>query len=90
MGRTTPTYRDVVEKKKREWRDYRNSLRYRERVAFDRLFEMARETSHAGTNQASFNPMDSIYLSILLKMELRIMELERELDEAVGDEDDVV
>ncbi|OUJ19149.1 hypothetical protein AMET1_0801 [Methanonatronarchaeum thermophilum] len=81
MGRTTPTYRDLVKEKKREWSDYRAALRQKERNAFDRVFEMAIETAHAGTNQAPLYPMESIYLSILLKMELRIQELEEKINE---------
>lgn len=47
MGRTNPTYRDVLTGIEERWRDFRRALRRRDQVRFDDLFTYARTHADA-------------------------------------------
>lgn len=76
MGRTNPTYRDWLERFERRWQSFRRALRRRNQPAFDRLFEQAREHSHAAGYANATDPEIALLLSILLAHERRLAELE--------------
>ncbi|OKY77184.1 MAG: Protein associated with inactivated PolB-like polymerase [Candidatus Methanohalarchaeum thermophilum] len=78
MGRTMPTYRKLLEEEIEDLSEFRDALRARERRAFDEIMEMARNNSDAASNQASLDPRDSMYLSILIEMKMEIEKLKRE------------
>ncbi|WP_336361543.1 hypothetical protein [Haladaptatus sp. ZSTT2] len=48
MGRTNPTYRDLVRATESQWSDYRRALRRADQPYFDQLFEHARAHADAG------------------------------------------
>ena len=84
MGRSSPTYRDALRATERRWRDYRRTLRRRDRPHFDRLFEHGR--AHADTagvlNHA--DPTVPLLVAALLEHERRIAALEA--DRRSGDD----
>ena len=69
MGRTIPTYRLHLESILNDWMDYRRALRERDREAFDRLLNKARQHASAASYSAHLDPTDLAFLSILLETE---------------------
>lgn len=88
MGRTKPTFRNVLRGLEDEWQPYRRALRLRDQEHFDRLLTYAREHADAGGQLNHGEPMYPVLLSIALEQELRlaalqdrVRDLESEADE---------
>ena len=77
MGRTVPTFRQVIDDAIARWSKFRRALRREDQEYFDRLFRRVRSYTQAATYQASDNPMEAILLSIALDQEKRLDTLER-------------
>ena len=77
MGRTVPTFRQLVDDAIARWAKFRRALRREDQEYFDRLFRRVRSYTQAATYQASDNPMEAILLSIALDHEKRLAALER-------------
>ncbi len=69
MGRTIPTYRLHLESILNDWMDYRRALREKDREAFDRVMNKARQHASAASYSAHLDPTDLAFLSVLLEME---------------------
>ena len=85
MGRTVPTFRQLIEQAVERWAKFRRALRREDQEHFDRLFLRVRYYTQAATYQASDNPMEAILLSIALDQEKRLRALEQRLWQAEGD-----
>lgn len=85
MGRTNPTYRDLLRALEERWRPYRRVLRRRDRPHFDRLFEHARAHADAGGHLNEPEPMRPALVSVALEQERRLAELERRVSELESD-----
>ena len=75
MGRTNPTFRDLLQAMERRWGDYRRGLRRRDQERFDRLFVDAAEYADAAgylKNEETFQP---VLFSICLAQQRRIESL---------------
>ena len=72
MGRTVPTYRLHTESIINDWMDYRRALRERDREVFDEVMFKARQHASAGSYCAHLDPVDTMFLSILLEMQKEI------------------
>jgi hypothetical protein len=77
MGRTVPTFRQLIDDAIARWAKFRRALRREDQEYFDRLFRCVRNYTQAATYQASDNPMEAILLSIALDQEKRLEALER-------------
>jgi len=77
MGRTVPTFRQLIEDAMARWSKFRRALRREDQEYFDRVFRRVRSYTQAATYQASDNPMEAILLSIALDQEKRLDALER-------------
>jgi hypothetical protein len=77
MGRTVPTFRQLIDDAMARWSKFRRALRREDQEYFDRLFRRVRSYTQAATYQASDNPMEAILLSIALDQERRLDALER-------------
>ena len=77
MGRTVPTFRQLIDEAIARWSKFRRALRREDQEYFDRLFRRVRSYTQAATYQASDNPMEAILLSIALDHEKRLDALER-------------
>jgi len=75
MGRTIPTYRLHLESILNDWMDYRRALREKDRDAFDRLLNRARQHASAASYAAHLDPTDLAFLSVLLEMEKELEDL---------------
>lgn len=81
MGRTNPTYRDILRSLENQWSDYRRGLRRDDQQRFDRLFEHARAHADASGYLNHTEPFYPVLVSIALEQEARLDELERRLVE---------
>jgi hypothetical protein len=81
MGRTVPTYRMTLESVALRFAQFRRALRESDRRAFDRLVDRARAHSSAASYEASLEPAEVMFLSIVLDQELEIERLHQTLDE---------
>jgi hypothetical protein len=79
MGRTVPTFRQLIEEATQRWSKFRRALRREDQVHFDHLFHRVRCYTQAATYQCNDDPMQSILLSIALEQEKRLDALERAL-----------
>ncbi len=84
MGRTVPTFRQLVDDAIARWSKFRRALRREDQEYFDRLFRRVRSYTQAATYQASDNPMEAILLSIALDQEKRLDAIERAAPRQVG------
>ena len=84
MGRTVPTFRQLVDDAIARWAKFRRALRREDQEYFDRLFRRVRSYTQAATYQASDNPMEVILLSIALDQEKRLDALERAAPRQAG------
>ena len=90
MGRTNPTYRDLLGTTEARWEEYRRTLRRRDQDRFDRLFAYAREHADAAGMLNHRDRLAPVLMSIALEQERRLDELadrvaELESDAAVDD-----
>jgi len=84
MGRTVPTFRQLIDDAIARWSKFRRALRREDQEYFDGLFRRVRTYAQAATYQASDNPMEAILLSIALDQEKRLDALERAAPRQVG------
>lgn len=82
MGRTNPTFRNLLEAIEARWADYRRALRRRDQPAFDRLFEHARAHADAASHLNAEDPMRPAVVSMLVEHERRLAALERRVEAA--------
>jgi hypothetical protein len=80
MGRTNPTYRDVLRGFEDRWQPYRRALRHEDQARFDQLLGHARTHADAAGNLNHQSPVVPVLLSIALAQERRLDELEARLD----------
>ncbi len=87
MGRTIPTYRLHLESILNDWMDYRRALRERDREAFDRVLNRARQHASAASYAAHLDPTDLAFLSVLLEMEKELEALRTRRERSSAPED---
>lgn len=72
MGRTVPTFRNIIDFFGLEWSDFKRALRYEDKKAFENLLNHARKHGASGTNMVNANPFEPIIISILIEHEKSI------------------
>jgi hypothetical protein len=82
MGRTVPTFVQLIEQNAERWKKFRRALRREDQPHFDRLFVRVRCYTQAATYQCHDNPMEAILLSIALDQEKRLDAVEKVLQNA--------
>src|SRR5882724_1377569 len=82
MGRTVPTFVQLIQEAAEHWKKFRRALRRENQPHFDRLFTRMHCYTQAATYQANNNPMEAILLSIALDQEKRLDAIEKVLQNA--------
>jgi hypothetical protein len=79
MGRTQPTFRNLLDQLYVDWGDFRRGLRGEEREAFDALFRLAKNHASASQLVADPEPLHAVLLAVLVEheRELRALRAER-------------
>lgn len=74
MGRTNPTYRDLLSATEERWEEYRRTLRRRDQDRFDRLFVYARNHADAAGTLNHRDRLAPVLMSVALEQERRLDE----------------
>ena len=80
MGRTVPSFRLYLDAFTAEWGRFRRALRREDRMAFDKVVNLARRLASASGYQAPPDPMDALLLSIAVEQQKEIDHIKRRLD----------
>jgi len=72
MGRTVPSFRVLLESIVLELAVFRRALRGEDRNAFDSIMNMARKHISSSTVAPMLDPMESMFLSILIEQQKEI------------------
>ncbi len=75
MGRTVPSFRMLLEGIVEELSAFRRALHDEDIAAFDRLMNKARSHASSCTVAPLIEPMDAVFLSILVEQEKEIRSL---------------
>ncbi len=78
MGRTVPSFRVLLEEIIVELSVFRRALRGEDKVAFDNLMNKARKHASSCTVAPTLDPMDSVFLSILIEQEKELNSLQED------------
>jgi len=81
MGRTVPTWRARIETRLREWEPFRRALRFEEKSAFDEMQRAIREHAAASGSLPASDPVEPLFLSMLLEVHMRLRGIEARLRE---------
>ncbi len=69
MGRTVPSFRILLEEIILELSVFRRALHGEDKAAFDRLMNKARRHASSCTVAPALDPMDAVFLSVLVEHE---------------------
>lgn len=81
MGRSDPTYRDLLDRFEQDWQPYRRALRRQYQEDFDELMDGARRFADAAGMQNTVHPQDAAFFSMMLSLAVRQRRLEERVDE---------
>lgn len=87
VGRTNPTFRDILRGFEDCWQPFRRALRYEDQQRFDRLVTHARTHADAAGNLNHHRPVIPVLIAIALAQERRLDELEARVDGAESTDD---
>lgn len=79
MGRTVPTFTNIIDSELASWSKYRRGLRKEDQAIFDEIFRCARQ--HLAENFYAMRtiPFESIIISIALEQQKMIRRMEKRL-----------
>ncbi len=75
MGRTVPSFRMLLEEIIVELSVFRRALRGEDKAAFDSIMNKARNHASSCTVAPTLDPMDAVFLSILIEQQKEINSL---------------
>jgi hypothetical protein len=79
MGRTVPTFTQVIQAEMATWSKFRRGLRKEDQDALDELFRAARMQLASSAYAARPIPFESVVMSMLIMQQRMIRELRRHL-----------
>jgi hypothetical protein len=80
MGRTVPTFTNLIDAELSSWSKFRRGLRKEDQEAFDEIFRAAK--LHLAENFYAMRavPFESLMMSILIEQQKAIRKLEKEVE----------
>jgi len=88
MGRTIATFHQLIEQTQARFAPYRRALRREDQQVFDELFARVKYYAASGSMEAGWEPLDAIFLSMLLEQQKRLRALEGRLRAVELEEND--
>ncbi len=80
MGRTNPTFRDVLQRTREDWQPFRRGLRATHQPTFDALFDDAATYADAAGYLNAREPIHPILVAMLLAQKRQLRDLEDRVD----------
>lgn len=80
MGRTIPTFTQVIQAEMETWSKFRRGLRKEDQDAFDELFRAARLQLASSAYAARPIPFESIIISMLIMQQRMLKELQQHFE----------
>jgi hypothetical protein len=84
VGRTVPSFRNVLAEEKQEWKPFRNALDKSEKKAFDEMWDIPRLYTMACSGSASLVPFHPIAISILFHHYKELTECEKQINKLMN------
>lgn len=84
LGRTVPSFRVLLEEIIIELSIFRRALRGEDKTAFDSLMNKARKHASSCTVAPALDPMDAVFLSVLVEQEKELNLLREALNVPAG------
>jgi hypothetical protein len=84
MGRTVPSFRMLLEEIIAELSIFRRALHGEDKAAFDRLMNKARKHASSCTVAPTLDPMDAVFLSVLVEQEKELNSLREDMHVPAG------
>ena len=84
MGRTVPSFRVLLEEIILELSVFRRALHGEDKAAFDSLMNKARKHASSCTVAPTLDPMDAVFLSVLVEQEKELISLREEMHVSAG------
>lgn len=81
MGRTLPTFTNIIEIEEQNWSKYRRALRKQDQQFFDEIFLAARRHLAENFYAIQTRPFDSILVSVIVDLTKRIHALEQRIED---------
>ena len=81
MGRTIPSFRNVPDMEKAEWKPFRNALDKSERKEFDDMSDIPRLYLSSCSNSVQLVPLHPIIMSILFHHYKELIQLSSEVEQ---------
>jgi hypothetical protein len=84
MGRTVPTFTNLIDAELASWSKFRRGLRKDDQEVFDEVFRAAK--LHLAENFYAMRaiPFESIMMSIIVEQQKTIRKLEEEVEKLIG------
>ena len=79
MGRTVPTFTNLIDAELASWAKFRRGLRKEDQEVFDEIFRAAKLHLAENFYAMSAVPFESMMMSILVEQQKRIKRLEEEM-----------
>ncbi len=83
MGKTIPSFRNVLAMEKAEWKPFRNALDKSERKEFDDMFDIPRLYLSSCSNSVQLVPLHPIIMSILFHHYPELKECMKRVEETL-------
>ncbi len=84
MGRTVPSFRVLLEEIILELSVFRRALHGEDKAAFDSLMNKARKHASSCTVAPTLDPMDAVFLSVLVEQEKELISLREGMHVSAG------
>jgi hypothetical protein len=84
MGRTVPSFRNVIAEEKQEWKPFRDALDKSERKEFDEMWDIPRLYVSACSSSVQLVPLHPIIISILFHHYKELKECISEVERIEG------
>ncbi len=83
MGRTIPSFRNVLTQEKQEWESFRNALDKFERKEFDEMWDIPKLYITSCSSSVSLVPFHPTAISILFHHYKEMMECKKQIERII-------